>query len=155
MRERTTIKTIANNKKARHDYFIENIIEAGISLAGTEVKSIRQGKVSIKESYCLIKKAEVYIYGMNITPYDHGNIFNLEPTRERKLLLNKREINKLIGQTKEKGYSLIPLNVHIKNGWIKLDIALARGKKNYDKRDSMLEKEHERNIQYALKNKYK
>ena len=155
MRDRTTIKTIANNKKARHDYFIENIIEAGISLAGTEVKSIRQGKVSIKESYCLIKKAEVYIYGMNITPYDHGNIFNLEPTRERKLLLNKREINKLIGQTKEKGYSLIPLNVHIKNGWIKLDIALARGKKNYDKRDSMLEKEHEKNIQYALKNKYK
>ena len=155
MRDRTTIKTIANNKKARHDYFIENIIEAGISLAGTEVKSIRQGKVSIKESYCLIKKAEVYIYGMNITPYDHGNIFNLEPTRERKLLLNKREINKLIGQTKEKGYALIPLNVHIKNGWIKLDIALARGKKNYDKRDSMLEKEHERNIQYALKNKYK
>jgi ssrA-binding protein len=155
MRDRTTIKTIANNKKARHDYFLENIIEAGISLAGTEVKSIRQGKVSIKESYCLIKKAEVYIYGMNITPYDHGNIFNLEPTRERKLLLNKREINKLIGQTKEKGYSLIPLNVHIKNGWIKLDIALARGKKNYDKRDSMLEKEHERNIQYALKNKYK
>ena len=155
MRDRTTIKTIANNKKARHDYFLENIIEAGISLAGTEVKSIRQGKVSIKESYCLIKKAEVYIYGMNITPYDHGNIFNLEPTRERKLLLNKREINKLIGQTKEKGYSLIPLNVHIKNGWIKLDSALARGKKNYDKRDSMLEKEHERNIQYALKNKYK
>ena len=155
MRDRTTIKTIANNKKARHDYFIENIIEAGISLAGTEVKSIRQGKVSIKESYCLIKKAEVYIYGMNITHYDHGNIFNLEPTRERKLLLNKREINKLIGQTKEKGYSLIPLNVHIKNGWIKLDIALARGKKNYDKRDSMLEKEHERNIQFALKNKYK
>ena len=155
MRDRTTIKTIANNKKARHDYFIENIIEAGISLAGTEVKSIRQGKVSIKESYCLIKKAEVYIYGMNITPYDHGNIFNLEPTRERKLLLNKREINKFIGQTKEKGYSLIPLNVHIKNGWIKLDIALARGKKNYDKRDSMLEKEHEKNIQYALKNKYK
>lgn len=155
MRDRTTIKTIANNKKARHDYFLENIIEAGISLAGTEVKSIRQGKVSIKESYCLIKKAEVYIYGMNITPYDHGNIFNLEPTRERKLLLNKREINKLIGQTKEKGYSLIPLNVHIKNGWIKLDIALARGKKNYDKRDSMLEKEHERNIQFELKNKYK
>ena len=155
MRDRTTIKTIANNKKARHDYFIEDIYEVGISLSGTEVKSIRQGKVSIKESYCLIKKAEVYIYGMNITPYDHGNIFNLEPTRERKLLLNKREINKLIGQTKEKGYSLIPLNVHIKNGWIKLDIALARGKKNYDKRDSMLEKEHERNIQFALKNKYK
>ena len=155
MRDKTTIKTIASNKKARHDYFIEDIYEVGISLSGTEVKSIRQGKVSIKESYCSIKNGEVFILGMNITPYDHGNIYNLEPTRERKLLLNKREINKLIGQTKEKGYSLIPLNVHIKNGWIKLDIALARGKKNYDKRDSMLEKEHERNIQYALKNKYK
>lgn len=155
MRDKTTIKTIASNKKARHDYFIEDIYEVGISLSGTEVKSIRQGKVSIKESYCSIKSGEVFILGMNITPYDYGNIYNLEPTRERKLLLNKREINKLIGQTKEKGYSLIPLDVHIKNGWIKLDIALARGKKNYDKRDSMLEKEHERKIQYALKNKYK
>jgi len=133
MRDKTTIKTIASNKKARHDYFIEDIYEVGISLSGTEVKSIRQGKVSIKESYCSIKNGEVFILGMNITPYDHGNIYNLEPTRERKLLLNKREINKLIGQTKEKGYSLIPLDVHIKNGWIKLDIALARGKKNYDK----------------------
>lgn len=129
MRDKTIIKTIASNKKARHDYFIKDIYEVGISLSGTEVKSIRQGKVSIKESYCSIKNGEVFILGMNITPYDHGNIYNLEPTRERKLLLNKREINKLIGQTKEKGYSLIPLDVHIKNGWIKLDIALARGKK--------------------------
>ena len=127
MRDKTTIKTIASNKKARHDYFIEDIYEVGISLSGTEVKSIRQGKVSIKESYCSIKNGEVFVLGMNITPYEHGNIYNLEPTRERKLLLNKREINKLIGQTK----------------------------KNYDKRDSMLEKEHERKIQYALKNKYK
>ena len=134
MRDKTTIKTIASNKKARHDYFIEDIYEVGISLSGTEVKSIRQGKVSIKESYCSIKNGEVFILGMNITPYDHGNIYNLEPTRER---------------------TLIPLDVHIKNGWIKLDIALARGKKNYDKRESMLEKEHERKIQYALKNKYK
>ena len=155
MRDKTTIKTIASNKKARHDYFIEDIYEVGISLSGTEVKSIRQGKVSIKESYCSIKNGEVFILGMNITTYYHGNIYNLYPKIERKLLLNKREINKLIGQTKEKGYSLIPLDVHIKNGWIKLDIALARGKKNYDKRDSMLEKEHERKIQYALKNKYK
>ena len=104
MRDKTTIKTIASNKKARHDYFIEDIYEVGISLSGTEVKSIRQGKVSIKESYCSIKNGEVFILGMNITPYDHGNIYNLETTRERKLLLNKREINKLIGQTKEKGY---------------------------------------------------
>ena len=99
MRDKTTIKTIASNKKARHDYFIEDIYEVGISLSGTEVKSIRQGKVSIKESYCSIKNGEVFILGMNITPYDHGNIYNLEPTRERKVRLNKREIIKLSGQT--------------------------------------------------------
>lgn len=155
MKEKISNKIISNNKKARHDYFIESIYEAGISLSGTEVKSIKQGKVSIKESYCLIKNEEVIIINMNISPYDHGNIYNLDPTRNRKLLLNKKEINKLIGQIKEKGYSLIPINVHLKNGWIKLDIALAKGKKNYDKRDSMLEKEHYKKIEYALKNKYK
>lgn len=155
MKEKNTFKIIANNKKTRHDYFIDSIYEAGISLSGTEVKSIRQGKVSIKESYCVIKNAEVFIINMNITAYDHGNIYNLDPIRDRKLLLNKKEIIKLIGQTKEKGYSLIPLNVHLKNGFIKLDIALARGKKNYDKRDSMLEREHKRKIEFALKNKYK
>ncbi|MCI5997519.1 MAG: SsrA-binding protein SmpB [Peptoniphilaceae bacterium] len=148
-------KIIANNKKARHDYFIENVYEAGISLSGTEVKSIRQGKVSIKESYCMIKNGEIFIINMNISPYDHGNIYNLEPSRNRKLLLTKKEINKLIGQTKEKGYSLIPLNVHLKNGWVKIDIALAQGKKNYDKRESILKREHERKIQHVLKNKYK
>lgn len=148
-------KNIANNKKARHDYFIENVYEAGISLSGTEVKSIRQGKVSIKESYCMIKNGEIFIINMNISPYDHGNIYNLEPSRNRKLLLTKKEINKLIGQTKEKGYSLIPLNVHLKNGWVKIDIALAQGKKNYDKRESILKREHERKIQHVLKNKYK
>lgn len=148
-------KIIANNKKARHDYFIENVYEAGISLSGTEVKSIRQDKVSIKESYCMIKNGEIFIINMNISPYDHGNIYNLEPSRNRKLLLTKKEINKLIGQTKEKGYSLIPLNVHLKNGWVKIDIALAQGKKNYDKRESILKREHERKIQHVLKNKYK
>ena len=155
MKDKTTFKIIANNKKARHDYFIETIYEAGISLSGTEVKSIKQGKVSIKESYCLIKNAEVIIMNMNITSYDHGNIYNLDPIRDRKLLLNKKEINKLLGQIKEKGYSLIPINIHIKNGWVKLDIAFAKGKKNYDKRDSILEKEHNRKIEFALKNKYK
>lgn len=155
MKEKNILKTIANNKKARHDYFIEDVYEAGIALSGTEVKSVKQGKVSIKESYCLIKKGEVFIIGMNITPYDHGNIFNLDSKRERKLLLNKKEINKLLGQTKEKGYSLIPLDIHLKNGWIKMNISLARGKKNYDKRDSMLEKEHNRKMQHALKIKYK
>lgn len=155
MKDKNTFKIISNNKKARHDYFIESIYEAGISLSGTEVKSIRQGKVSIKESYCIIKNAEIFIINMNVTAYDHGNIYNLDPIRDRKLLLNKKEIIKLIGQTKEKGYSLIPLNIHIKNGFIKVDIALAKGKKIYDKRDSMLEREHKRKIEFALKNKYK
>ena len=155
MRDKNIIKIITNNKKAKHDYFIESIYEAGISLSGTEVKSIRQGKVSIKESYCIIKNGEIIILNMNISPYDHGNIYNLDPIRNRKLLLNRKEINKLIGQTKEKGYSLIPVNVHINSGWIKLDLALAKGKKNYDKRDSILEKEHNRKIEIALKNKYK
>ena len=148
-------KPLAQNRKARHDYEILETYEAGMVLTGTEIKSIRKGKMNLKDGFISIRDGEAWLKQVHISPYDHGNIFNLEPTRERKLLLNKREINKLIGQTKEKGYSLIPLNVHIKNGWIKLDIALARGKKNYDKRDSMLEKEHERNIQYALKNKYK
>lgn len=154
MRDKNSIKIIANNKKARHDFFIETVYEAGISLSGTEVKSIRQGKCSIKESHCTIRNGEVYIINMNINPYDHGNIYNLDPVRTRKLLLNKREINKLIGLTKEKGYTLIPLNVHLKGGWVKVDIALARGKKNYDKRESMLKREHERKIQHVLKNNY-
>lgn len=155
MRDKNAIKIIANNKKARHDYFIETVYEAGISLSGTEVKSIRQGKVSIKESHCIIKNGEVFILNMNINPYDHGNIYNLDPVRTRKLLMNRKEINKLIGLTKEKGYAIVPLNIHLKGGWVKVNIGLAKGKKIYDKRESLLQKEHERKIQQNLKNMYK
>ena len=146
---------ISNNKKAYHDYFIEEVFEVGIVLSGTEVKSVKQGKVSIKESYCIIRNSEAIIINMNITPYDHGNIYNLEPNRDRKLLLNKKEINKLIGKVKQDGYSIIPLNLHISKGWIKLDIGVAKGKKNYDKRADIIEKEQKLKIQHALKNKLK
>ena len=151
MRDRTTIKTIANNKKARHDYFLENIIEAGISLAGTEVKSIRQGKVSIKESYCLIKKAEVYIYGMNITPYDHGNIFNHDPERDRKLLLHKKEIQTLHREVQQNRMTLVPLKVYLVRGRAKLLFGLARGKNKYDKRHALKDQQAKRDIDRALK----
>ena len=134
-------KIIANNKKARFEYFIEETYEAGIVLKGTEVKSIRQGKVSIKESYCMIKNGELYIYGMHITPYEHGNIYNVDPLRTRKLLLHKRQINRLIGETKEKGFTIIPLSIYLLDGLIKVEIALAKGKKLYDKRASLKEKE--------------
>ena len=131
------IKIIANNKKARHDYFILEEYEAGIVLKGTEVKSVRQGKVSIKESYCQINNAEVFIFGMHISPYEQGNIYNVDPLRTRKLLLNKREILKLIGKTKEKGLTLVPLKVYLKYGLVKLEIGLAKGKKIYDKRETI------------------
>ena len=131
------IKIIANNKKARHDYFILEEYEAGIVLKGTEVKSVRQGKVSIKESYCQINNAEVFIFGMHISPYEQGNIYNVDPLRTRKLLLNKREILKLIGKTKEKGLTLVPLKVYLKYGLVKLEIGLAKGKKIYDKREKI------------------
>ena len=126
------IKIIANNKKARHDYFILEEYEAEIVLKGTEVKSVRQGKVSIKESYCQINNAEVFIFGMHISPYEQGNIYNVDPLRTRKLLLNKREILKLIGKTKEKGLTLVPLKVYLKYGLVKLEIGLAKDKKIYD-----------------------
>ena len=147
-------KIIANNKKARFEYFIEETYEAGIVLKGTEVKSIRQGKVSIKESYCMIKNGELYIYGMHITPYEHGNIYNVDPLRTRKLLLHKRQINRLIGETKEKGFTIIPLSIYLLDGLIKVEIALAKGKKLYDKRDSIAKREADRKIQRAIREKY-
>ncbi|MBP5160223.1 MAG: SsrA-binding protein SmpB [Lachnospiraceae bacterium] len=127
-------KLVANNKKAFFDYFIEEKYEAGIALAGTEVKSLRQGKCSIKESFIQIENREMYIYGMHISPYEKGNIFNKDPLRTRKLLLHKSEINKLAGRVNEKGYTIVPLNVYFKDGLVKLEIGLARGKKLYDKR---------------------
>ncbi|MBF1134966.1 MAG: SsrA-binding protein SmpB [[Eubacterium] sulci] len=145
-------KMIANNKKARHDYFIEETYEAGIVLTGTEIKSARLGKVSIKESYARIEKEEMMIYGMNISPYEQGNRFNVDPLRPRKLLLHKREIRKLIGATKLKGLTLVPLTMYInESGLAKLEIALARGKKNYDKRDAIAKRDASRNMERAMK----
>lgn len=145
-------KMIANNKKARHDYFIEETYEAGIVLTGTEIKSARLGKVSIKESYARIEKEEMMIYGMNISPYEQGNRFNVDPLRPRKLLLHKREIRKLIGETKLKGLTLVPLTMYINEaGLAKLEIALARGKKNYDKRDAIAKRDASRNMERAMK----
>ena len=134
MSAKEAIKLVANNKKAYHDYFIEEKYEAGIELFGTEVKSIRQGKCSIKEAYVTIDHGEAFVEGMNISPYEKGNIFNREPLRKRRLLLHKREIMKLAGQVQAKGYTLMPLQVYFKNGRVKVEIGLARGKKLYDKR---------------------
>ena len=146
-----SIKLIANNKKARHDYFIEDTIEAGISLAGTEVKSVRMGHCSIKEAFIRIDKGEVYIYGMHINPYEKGNIFNKDPLRPRKLLLHKQQINKLLGKISEKGYTIVPLQVYLKGSLVKVEIALARGKKLYDKRADIAKKDQSREAQRDFK----
>ncbi len=148
------IKTLATNRKARHEYFIEDTIEAGIALTGTEVKSIRQGKINIKESYATIEKGEVYINGMHISPYDHGNIFNVDPLRKRKLLLHKREIRKLSVAITQKGYTLLALSVYLKNGLVKIELATARGKKLYDKRQDIAKKDAERRMLQHSSEKY-
>lgn len=146
---------VANNKKARHDYFIEEVYDAGIVLTGTEIKSVRSGKVSIKESYAKIENGEMIVYGMNISPYEQGNRFNVDPLRPRKLLLHKQEIRKLIGYTTMKGLTLIPLNMYInEDGRAKMQLAVARGKKNYDKRDDMAKKDAARKIDQAMKQRW-
>ncbi|MCH3954298.1 MAG: SsrA-binding protein SmpB [Eubacterium sp.] len=146
-------KLAANNKKARHDYFIEETLEAGIVLTGTEIKSVREGKVSIKESYARVENGEVWLYGMNISPYKQGNRFNVDPLRPRKLLLHKREIRKLIGKVTLQGLTLVPLKIYINHkGLAKVEIAVARGKKNYDKRDTMAKRDAERKMDRAVKN---
>ena len=144
MAKKPGIKLIANNKKAFHDYFIEDTYEAGIALAGTEVKSLRMGKCSVKESFVRVEKGEVYIYGMNISPYEKGNIFNKDPLRVKKLMLHKAEINKLIGKTKEKGMAIVPLKVYFKGSLVKVEIGLAKGKKLYDKRQDIAKKDQQR-----------
>lgn len=146
-------RLVANNKKAYYDYFIEEKIEAGLVLHGTEVKSLRQGKCSIKESYIQIQNGEVFAINMNITPYEKGNIFNKDPLRPKKLLLHKNEISKLSGQIATKGYTLIPLQVYFKQGKVKIEIGLARGKKNYDKRESIAKRDQERQAQKELKSR--
>ena len=146
------MKVVANNKKTRHDYFIEETYEAGITLTGTEIKSVRQGKVSIKESYAKIENEELILYGMNISPYEHGNRFNAEPLRPRKLLLHKREIRKLIGYTTLKGLTLVPLKMYINGrGLAKVEIAVARGKKEYDKRHDIAKRDADRRMQQAMR----
>ena len=145
------IKTIAQNKKARHDYFIIETIEAGLELFGTEVKSVRLGKVNLSDAYASINDGEVYIKGMNISPYEHGNIFNKDPLRERRLLLHKAQIRKLIGQLQQQGYSLIPLSIYLKGSLVKVSLALAKGKKLYDKRDDMAKRDSERKMDRAFK----
>ena len=146
-------RLIANNKKAYFDYFIEEKYEAGMVLHGTEVKSIRAGKCSIKESYIKIENGEVYVLGMNITPYEKGNIFNKDPLRPKKLLLHKNQINKLTGELTIKGYTLVPLHVYLKEGKLKMEICLGKGKKNFDKRDSIAKKDQIRDAQKEFKNK--
>lgn len=149
-------KLIANNKKAYHDYFIEEKYEAGISLHGTEVKSLRMGKCSIKESFIRIENGEVLIYGMHISPYEKGNIFNKDPLRVKKLLLHKKEINKMLGKIAEKGYTLVPLRVYFKGSLAKVEIGLAKGKKLYDKRQDIAKKDQRREAEkeFKVKNLY-
>lgn len=151
-----SIKLIANNKKAYHDYFIDDKWEAGIELFGTEVKSIRMGKCSIKEAFVKIDKGEVYVYGMHISPYEKGNIFNKDPLRVRKLLLHKYEIMKLNGKIAEKGYTLMPLQVYFKGSLVKVQVGLARGKKLYDKRADIAKKDQRRELEkdFKVKNLY-
>ena len=149
-------KIVANNKKAFFDYFIEETYEAGVSLAGTEVKSLRMGKGSIKEAFIRIEKGEVYLYGMHISPYEKGNIFNKDPLRVRKLLMHKYEINKLLGKIKEKGYTLVPLNIYFKGSLVKVEVGLARGKQLYDKREAIAKKDQRREAEkdFKIKNLY-
>ena len=144
-------RMIANNKKAYHDYFIEDKYEAGISLAGTEVKSLRMGKCSIKEAFVRIENGEVFVYGMHISPYEKGNIFNKDPLRVKKLLMHRYEINKLMGKIKEKGFTLVPLKVYFKGSLVKVEIGLARGKKLYDKREDIAKKDQRREAEKEFK----
>ena len=147
------IKLIAKNPTAYHNYKKKEKMEAGIVLSGTEIKSIRAGKVNLKDSYANIKHGEVYISGMHISPYEHGNIFNKDPLRDRKLLLNKREINKLIGLTKQKGYALIPISIYFKGNFLKVELGIGKGKKLYDKRQELAKKDAQKQIAINLKNK--
>ena len=151
MAKRKDNKTLAENRKARHDYFVDEAMEAGIALVGTEVKSIRNGRVNLKDCYADINNGEIFINNMHISPYEQGNIFNVDPLRKRKLLLHKSEIQRLIGIVQQQGVALIPLSLYLNNGRVKVNLGVCRGKKNYDKRDTMLEKAHKREMDRQLK----
>ena len=148
-----SVKLVANNKKAYHDYFIDDSFEAGIELYGTEVKSIRMGKCSIKESFIKIENGQVYVYGMHVSPYEKGNIFNKDPLRIRKLLLHRAEIRRLLSKIKDKGYTLVPLKVYFKGSLVKVEMGLARGKKLYDKREDIAKKDARREIERGFREK--
>ena len=151
MAEKGGIKVAAQNRKAHHDYFVEDHYEAGIELFGTEVKSIRAGTLNLKDSYCIAKNGEMYLHGMHISPYEHGNIFNRDPVRVRRLLMHKREIRKLHALVKQDGYALVPLRVYFKNARVKVEVGLCKGKKNYDKRDAAAQRDAKRTIDRAMK----
>ncbi|MEH6947207.1 MULTISPECIES: SsrA-binding protein SmpB [Peribacillus] len=148
-------KQLAQNKKAYHDYFIEDTFEAGIVLQGTEIKSIRAGKANLKDSFAKIERGELYLHNMHVSPYEQGNRYNHDPLRTRKLLLHRKEINKLIGETKETGYTIVPLKLYLKNGFAKVLIGLGKGKKQYDKRDDLKKKEAKRDIERAFRERQK
>ncbi len=148
-------KTVAQNKKANHDYTIEETYEAGIVLQGTEIKSVRNGRVQLKDSFARVERGEVFLHNMHISPYEQGNRYNHDPLRTRKLLLHKREIVKLIGATKEEGYALVPLKMYLKNGYAKVLIGLGKGKKKYDKREDLKKKEAKRDIERAFRERQK
>lgn len=147
------VKIVAKNSKAYHDYFIEDKYEAGIELAGTEVKSIRQGHINLKDSFCMVKEGELYVHSMHISPYEKGNIFNKDPLRSRRLLMHKREIRKLHALIKQDGYTLVPLSVYFKDSRVKVEVGLCKGKKNYDKRASAAQRDSRREIDRAMKSR--
>ena len=147
------VKPVASNRKARHDYFVEETFECGIELRGTEVKSMRQGRVNLKESYAAVKNGEMIVIGMHISPYEQGNIFNTDPLRPKRLLMHKREIRRLDGLVQRQGYTLVPLSVYLKDGRMKLELGLCRGKKLHDKRDDMAERDARRDIDRAMKSR--
>lgn len=154
MADKKGVKVAAQNRKAHHDYFVEDRYEAGIELFGTEVKSIRAGTLNLKDSYCIAKNGELYLHGMHISPYEHGNIFNRDPVRPRRLLMHKREIMRLFGRIKQDGYSLIPLSLYFKGPRVKLEIGLAKGKKLYDKREASARRDAKREMDRASRGRY-
>lgn len=145
------VRLVADNRKARHDYFVDETFEAGLVLTGTEIKSIRAGRVNLRDSHARVDRGEVWLYGVHIAPYEHGNRFNHEPDRPRKLLLHRREIDYLAGRVRERGYTLVPLKLYLKGGWAKVELALARGKKSYDKRATIAQREAQRRMAQALR----
>ncbi len=153
MPQQNELQTVSRNKKAYHDYFVIDSYEAGIELFGTEVKSVRQGKINLKDAWCTIDDGELFVNGMHISPYEFGNIFNRDPMRKRKLLMHKREINRLFGEIKQQGYTLVPLSAYFKKGKLKIQVGLCKGKKNYDKRESIARKDAQREAERALRDR--